>query len=175
MRVYILSNANLKKNILGKLEPYFHKERQICYIWSLNGLLQVENNKIYNVKIQDVLAKKTLLGAFPATIDESEIIRKEECYQIAPRSHKEYTTLKAYRLPAQAQAQAPAAQAQAPAAQAQASAAQAQASAGPQPSVIEWILEYKDNELHDNYFSLPAGEDIHSPKNKADLLQFLNI
>jgi hypothetical protein len=148
MRVYIHSNANLKKNILDKLEPYFHNERHICYIWSVGGLLQVENNKIYKVKIQDVLAKKTLLGAFPVTIDESEFLRKEECYQIAPRSYKEYTTLKAYRLPAQAQAQA---------------------------SVIEWILEYKDNELHDNYFSLPAGEDIHSPKNKADLLQFLNI
>ena len=143
MRIYILSNANLKKNILSKLEPYFHKERQICYIWSLNGLLQVENNKIYNVKIQDVLAKKTLLGAFPATIDESEFLRKEESYQIAPRSFKEYTILKSYRLA--------------------------------QPSAVEWILEYKDNELHDNYFSLPAGEDIHSPKNKADLLQFLSI
>jgi len=154
MRVYIHSNSNLKKNILSKLEPYFHNERYISYIWSVGGLLQVENNKIYKVKIKDVLAKKTLLGAFPATIDESEFLREEESYQIAPRSYKEYTILKAYRLPEPAAPQV---------------AGQAQ------PSVIEWILEYKDNELHDNYFSLPAGEDIHSPKNKADLLQFLNI
>jgi len=150
MRIYILSNANLKKNILSKLESYFHNERQICYIWSVGGLLQVENNKIYKVNIQDVLSKKTLLGAFPATIDESEFVRKEECFQIVPRSYKEYTTLKAYRLPYK----------------------NTMVDTG---SMLEWILEYKDNELHDNYFSLPAGEDIQSPKNKADLLQFLNI
>jgi len=95
------------------------------------------------MKIKDVTAKKTLLGAYPVTIDESEIIREEECFQIAPRSYKEYTTLKAYRLQ--------------------------------QDSLLEWILEYKEGELHDNYFTLPNGEDIHSPKIKADLLHFLNL
>ena len=143
MRIYVLSNATLKKNILNKLEPYLHSIRHICYIWSVNGLLQVEENKIYRVQIKDVQSKKTLLGAFPVTIDESEFIRKEECFQIAPRSYEEYTMLKTYSI----------------------------ASA----SSIEWILEYKDNELHDNYFTLPNGEDIHSAKNKADLLHFLNL
>jgi hypothetical protein len=160
MRVYILSNANLKKNILSKLEPYFHKERQICYIWSLGGLLQVENDKIYNVKIQDVLTKKTLLGAFPVTIDESEFLRKEECFQIAPRSYKEYTILKSYRLPKKIGLDI---------------GNEPDTGLGSDALPLEWILEYKDNELHDNYFSLPAGEDIHSSKNKADLLQFLNL
>jgi hypothetical protein len=117
--------------------------RHINYIWSVNGLLQVENNKIYKVKIKDVAEKKTLLGAFPITIDESEFIREEECFQIAPRSYKEYTTLKSYRL---------------------------------QPtSNLEWILEYKEDELHDNYFILPATEDIHSPKIKGEILEFLNL
>jgi len=143
MRLYILSNSTLKKNILGKIDPYFHNERYISYIWSVSGLLQVENSKIYRMKIKDVTAKKTLLGAYPVTIDESEIIREEECFQIAPRSYKEYTTLKAYRLQ--------------------------------QDSLLEWILEYKEGELHDNYFTLPNGEDIHSPKIKADLLHFLNL
>jgi hypothetical protein len=143
MRIYILSNINLKKNILEKLEPYFHNVRHISYIWSLNGLLQVENNKIYKIKIKDVISKKTLLGAFPITIDESEFIREEECFQVAPRSYKEYTTLKSYRL---------------------------------QPtSNLEWILEYKDDELHDNYFNLPATEDIHSAKIKGEILEFLNM
>lgn len=143
MRLYILSNSTVKKNILAKLETYFHNERYISYIWSIIGLFQVENNKIYRMKIKDVQSKKTLLGAYPVTIDESEIIREEECFQIAPRSYKEYTTLKAYRLQ--------------------------------QDSLLEWILEYKDDELHDNYFTLPNGEDIHSPKIKAELLQFLNL
>ena len=149
MRIYIVSNATLKKNILSKLEPYLHNTRYISYIWSVNGLLQVEDNKVYRIKIKDVISKKTLLGAFPVTIDESEFIREEECFQIAPRSHKEYTTLKIYKADASA--------------------------AGTSTSSLEWVLEYKDDELHDNYFTLPNGEDIHSVKNKAALLHFLNL
>ena len=94
MRIYILSNINVKKNTLAKLEPYLSNTRYVSYIWSMDGLLQVENEKIYQIKIKDVPLKKTLLGAFPVTIYESEFIREEECYQIAPRSFKEYTTVK---------------------------------------------------------------------------------
>ena len=159
MRIYIVSNATLKKNILSKLEPYLHNTRYISYIWSVNGLLQVEDNKVYRIKIKDVISKKTLLGAFPVTIDESEFIREEECFQIAPRSHKEYTTLKIYR-----------------ASESGAGTSGAGTSgAGTSTSSLEWVLEYKDDELHDNYFTLPNGEDIHSVKNKAALLHFLNF
>ena len=158
MRIYILSNAAVKKNILAKLEPYLHNSRYISYIWSVNGLLQIENDKIYKIKIKDVISKKTLLGAYPVTIDESEFIREEECYQIAPRSHKEYMTIKTYRLATNATASA-------------------SANLLTASSDLEWIFEYKDDELHDNYFSLANGEfeDIHSPKVKADLLKFLNL
>jgi hypothetical protein len=148
MRIYILSNATLKKNIINKLDPFLHNTRYISYIWSVNGLMQVEDNKVYRLKIKDVISKKTLLGAFPVTIDESEFIREEECFQIAPRSHKEYTTLKTYRLPA---------------------------CVNVCEKPLELVLEYKDDELHDNYFTLPNGEDIHSVKNKAALLHFLNL
>lgn len=140
MRIYILST--LKKNMLAKLEPYFVHSRYISYIWSSDGLLQIENEKIYRMKIKDVPAKKTLLGAFPVTIDESEFIREEECYQIAPRTYKEYATLKTYRMPQHS-------------------------------SALELILEYKGDDLYDNYFSCPAGTDIQSIK--AEILQFLNI
>ena len=159
-----MSNATLKKNILNKLEPYLHSVRHISYIWSVNGLMQVEENKVYKVKIKDVQSKKTLLGAFPVTIDESEFIREEECFQIAPRSFKEYTTLKTYRLAA----------ASASAAGTSTSAAGTSTSVD-KKIIIEWVLEYKNDELHDNYFTLPNGEDIHWPKNKADLLHFLNL
>jgi hypothetical protein len=143
MRIYILSNSQLKKNILTKLEPYFQTMRRISFIWSTLGLLQVENHKIYQIRINDVPIKKTLLGAFPVTIDESEFIREEECFQVAPRSYKEYTILKSYRLSP--------------------------------TSDVEWVLEYKDDELHDNYFQLPTTVDIHTPKIKAELLEFLNL
>jgi hypothetical protein len=152
MRIYILSNNNLIKNqIKNKLTPYFHKTNYIDYIWSVNGLFQVENNKIYRIKIKDTEAEKTLLGAFPATIDRSEFIREEECYQIAPRSFKEYTKISSYRL-------TPA-------------------------SSLEWILEYRNGELHDNYFYLPSSNSnadtdtdiLRSPLIKSELLTFLNL
>lgn len=144
MRIYILSNsAVIKKNIMAKLEPYFHSTRQVTSIWSINGLLHLENAKLYQVRIKDVLSKKTLLGAYPATIDESEFIRdEEECSQIAPRAYMECVTMKSYRLP---------------------------------NFTSEWVLEFKDDELHDNYFSLPNSVDIHSPALKAELLQFLHL
>ena len=141
MRVYVLSNASVKKNMYAKLEPYFHEQRKVSYIWSVNGLFQIENQKIYKMQIKDVPVKKTLLGAFPITIDESEIKRdEEELSQIAPRSRREYITIKSYRLPS--------------------------------CNNIEWILEYKDDELQDNYFTLG---DINEPTVKAALQQFLNL
>ena len=45
MRIYILSNINVKKNTLAKLEPYLSNTRYVSYIWSMDGLLQVENEK----------------------------------------------------------------------------------------------------------------------------------
>jgi hypothetical protein len=179
MRIYVLSNNVVKKKI-ALLEPYLQETRQICYIWSVNGLLQIENNKIYKIKIKDVPTKKTLLGAFPATIDESEFIRKEECYQILPIAHKEYTTLKIYRVKGSTLTN--------PAPNPSTNLSENQT---PNPSqnpstnhsetptasgiALEWVLEYKNGELHDNYFSLPVNEDIHSLKHKADLSEFMNI
>lgn len=145
MRVYVLSNTNvLKNNVVHKLTPYFYETTYIDYIWSINGVFQMEHNKLYRMKIQDKPIEKTLLGAFPATIDKSEFIRQEECFQIAPRAVKEYTTVTSYRLTPS--------------------------------SVLEWILEYRNNELHDNYFYLPSeNPDIHSPIIKSELLNFLNL
>jgi len=190
MRIYILSNSAVKKNIINKLEPYFHEVRHISYIWSVNGLLQVENNLIYRIKIKDVLSRKTLLGAYPVTIDESEFIREEECYQIAPRAYREYTTLKSYRLPpglvtlpnAMQSSTMQSSTMQSSTMQSSTTQSSTMHSSTMQSSAmqssatpLEWIMEYKDDELYDNYFNLSNTEDIHSPKNKAELLYFLNL
>ena len=195
MRIYVLSNNVVKKKI-ALLEPYLQETRQICYIWSVNGLLQIENNKIYKIKIKDVPTKKTLLGAFPATIDESEFIRKEECYQVLPIAHKEYTTLKIYRVKGSTLTNPKGSALTNPK-------GSALTNPAPNPSTnlsetqthdpstdpstnhsetptasgiaLAWVLEYKNGELHDNYFSLPVNEDIHSLKHKADLSEFMNL
>ena len=213
MRIHILSNAVVKKKI-ALLEPYLRETRQICYIWSMNGLLQIENNKIYKIKIKDVPVKKTLLGAFPATIDESEFIREEECYQVLPIAHKEYTTLKIYRIkgsaltnpkcstltnpkcstltnpkgstltnpkgsaltnPIDTETLDPSTDpSQNPSTDPSTNHSETPTASGI-AIALAWVLEYKNGELHDNYFTLPDGEDIHSPKNKADLCEYMNI
>ena len=185
MRIYVLSNNVVKKKI-ALLEPYLQETRQICYIWSVNGLLQIENNKIYKIKIKDVPTKKTLLGAFPATIDESEFIRKEECYQILPIAHKEYTTLKIYRVKGKGSALTnPAPNPSTNLSENPTHDPSTDPSQNPSTNhstpptasgiALEWVLEYKNGELHDNYFSLPVNEDIHSLKHKADLSEFMNL
>lgn len=140
MRIYVIANSTaLKMSLLTKLAPYYYENRQIHYIWSVkNGLMQVVRDKIYQMRIKDVNVVKTLMGAFPVTIDRSEIIREEECYQIPPKNYNEIIDLKVYRLTP--------------------------------TSNIDWIFEYKNGEMHDNYF-YSGEEDI----NKIDILQFLQF
>ena len=139
MKIYILSNQHVEKNTLPKLEEYLTSTQYISYIWSIDGLMQVENNKIYNIHIKDVPVIKTLIGAYPATIDKSEFIRENEAYQIAPRNFNEYTELVAYKLK--------------PASQ------------------LEWVFEYKDDVLNNNYFELP--NDVNYEVYQKEILEFL--
>ena len=141
MKIYILSNQHVEQNILPKLKLYLTSKQYISYIWSIHGLMEVENCKIYNVRIKDKPIIKTLIGAYPATIDKSEFIRENECFQIAPRSCKEYTKLVAYKLT--------------------------------HTSKLEWIFEFKDNILSDNYFTLP--NDVNYELYYNEILKFLQV
>ena len=132
-----------KKNMTTKLEPYFCETRNLSYIWSEDGLLQVINNKIYRIRIQDAPVINTLLGAFPVTLDPSEYIREDECYQVLPTNYPEFLTQKIYKISLDKK--------------------------------VEWVFEYQQDTLRDNYFLLPEGTDIHSAEIKADLLQFMSM
>lgn len=147
MRIYIYSNLHINNNnnIEEKLKQYLFSKTYISYIWSINGVLEVENNKIYNIDIVDVPVIKTIIGAFPSTIDKSEFIRTEECYQIQPRSYNEYIKLCKYRLS--------------------------------ESSELEWIIEYKDNKLYNNYFYLPSSDEnkVYKKNIQNELLTFLNF
>jgi hypothetical protein len=91
--------ANIqKKNIQSKLEPYFHEVRCVNNLWTADGLLCVENNKIYRVRIKNVPVIKTMIGAFPITINNSEYIKECECYQVHPHSRQEFLTHKVYKV-----------------------------------------------------------------------------
>jgi hypothetical protein len=147
MRIYIFHTLQKNGSWLNKLEPYLVETRRENYIWSQeNGPLKIKAQKIYRVRIKDVPVIKTLLGAFPATIDKSEFIcDDEECHQIPPNSYQEQIEIKVYKLSA-----------------ASLSAASL--------SNVEWIFEYKNGELYDHYF-YSKEEDIN--KIKAEVLQFL--
>ena len=146
MRIFILSNQHMESNgIMNKLESFIHKTFYISYIWSINGLLEVENNKIYNIDIVDVPVIKTLFGAYPITIDKSKFIRNEECYQISPKAYNEYTEQQHFRLTP--------------------------------TSVLEWVIEFKDEVIHDNYFYIPGDDDsvIHKEPIRSELMKYLQM
>ena len=102
MRIYTNKKAN---NVLNKLEPFFFEVRHLSCIYSIsnsnsnnNEMYQVEHNKIYNVRVSQVKEKtKTLLGAFPITIDYTEYIKEDECYQVPPKCRSEFLVQKIYK------------------------------------------------------------------------------
>jgi hypothetical protein len=147
MRIFILSNHHIESNgIMAKLEPFINKTSYISYIWSINGLMEVEDEQIYNVDIVDIPIVKTMVGVYPVSIDKSKFIRTEELsYQIAPRAYNEYTEEQRFRL-------TPASQ-------------------------LEWIFEFQDDILHDNYFYIPGDDDtiIHKEPIRSELMKYLQM
>jgi len=109
MRIFASIN-NKANNVLNKLEPFFFELRHLSYILSNNvsgsisnsisnsQMYQVEHNKIYNVRVSQVKEKtKTLLGAFPISIDYTEYIKEYECYQVPPKCRSEFLVQKIYK------------------------------------------------------------------------------
>ena len=146
MRVFILSNQHIESHgIMEKLQPFIHNTSYISYIWSINGLLEVEDNKIFNIDVIDVPVVKTLFGAYPITIDKSKFVRNEECYQVAPRTYNEYTEEQRFRLTP--------------------------------TSKIEWVIEFREDIIHDNYFYIPGDDDsvLHTEPIRTELTKYLQM
>jgi hypothetical protein len=160
MRIYANANSSnyaFSDSIKQKLAAYFVEVRHINNLWTQDGLFQIENNKLFRVEIKDVPIVKTLLGAYPVTIDASDFVKvDEEWYQVPPETHPELIIQKVYKASA---------------------GSSSTASTSSTPSKLEWIFEYDSSGevLRDNYFYLPPNEDIHASENKADLMKFLNL
>ena len=152
MRIYAYANNSnyaFSETIKPKLAAYFVEVRHINNLWTPSGLFQIEDNKLFRVEIKDAPVVKTLLGAYPVTIDASEFSRaSEQWYQVPPETHPELIIQKVYK-----------------------------ASASSTASKLEWIFEYDSSGevLRDNYFYLPPNEDMHASENKADIMKFLNL
>lgn len=100
MRIY--AYTALKKNVLSHLEPFYCETRQISYIKSTNevasdDLYQVEQNKIYYVRRIKNEKEKTFFGAFPITIDYTEFIKEDECYQVPIKYKTEFFRHKVFK------------------------------------------------------------------------------
>ena len=154
MRIYANANSSnyaFSDSIKQKLAAYFVEVRHINNLWTQDGLFQIENNKLFRVEIKDVPIVKTLLGAYPVTIDASDFVKiDEEWYQVPPETHPELIVQKVYK---------------------------ASVSTSTAASKLEWVFEYDSSGevLRDNYFYLPPNEDIHASENKADIMKFLNL
>ena len=159
MRIYTNANSSnyaFSETIKPKLAAYFVEVRHISNLWTPDGLFQIDNDKLFRVEIKDVPVVKTLLGAYPVTIDGSEFSRVgEEWYQVPPETHPELIIQKVYK----------------------ASASVSSTASTSASMKLEWIFEYDSSGevLRDNYFYLPPNEDIHASENKADLMKFLNL
>ena len=148
MRVYAYLIKEYKE-IKQKLEPYFYETRNINSLWTPAGIFYIKENKIFRVHIKDVPALKTMLGAFPVTLDASEFVSdSEESYQVPPQSQPEYIIQHVYRL----------------------------TPTNPLEWIFEY--DNTGEILQNNYFYLPnhlIGTDhILSAEQKSDILSFLN-
>ena len=100
-----ISTDKKKNNLFDKLEPHYYETRHFNYIWTgasstagTSELYQVENNKIYYIRqLKSKEKTKTLLGAFPITIDHIEYIKEDECYQIPPKCKNEFLRHKVFK------------------------------------------------------------------------------
>ena len=97
MRIYSQPN---KRSITGKnnLIPYFWETRKKQYIFTEDGVKQIEQNKMFNITIKDVPIVKTLIGVYAVTVDMSEILKELEDYQLNPVHYVEDLTQLVYRL-----------------------------------------------------------------------------
>ena len=141
MRVYC---SNHLKEVPAALEPFFQGNRTVTHIHTSDGILLVDNNKIYRLLEKKAAAapvKKTMIGVFPATL-KSEPYERTECYQIPPHSTQEVFIHKVYKLSPE--------------------------------SVVDYIFAMKEQggELIENYFSVPEGMDINRADVKADVLKW---
>jgi hypothetical protein len=105
MRIFFtnkLTVANINANqdtIFNKLKPFHKKTQHITYILSKLGLLMAEaSDHFYRVHIKDVPIVKTLLGAWPIIIDQSEFIQEEEWFQVDPNAMTENIRREIYSL-----------------------------------------------------------------------------
>ena len=136
MRIYANANSSnyaFSDSIKQKLAAYFVEVRHINNLWTQNGLFQIENNKLFRVEIKDVPIVKTLLGAYPVTIDASEFLKvDEEWYQVPPETHPELIIQKVYKASVSMKLE----------------------------WIFEY--DSSGEVLRDNYFYLPPNEDIHA-------------
>jgi len=162
MRIYANANSSnyaFSDSIKQKLAAYFVEVRHINNLWTQDGLFQIENNKLFRVEIKDVPIVKTLLGAYPVTIDASDFVKvDEEWYQVPPETHPELIVQKVYKASTS-------------------TSVSSTSTSSTAANKLEWVFEYDSSGevLRDNYFYLPPNEDIHASENKADLMKFLNL
>lgn len=94
MRIYC---SNHLKDVPEKLESLFHANRTVTHINTNDGVLFLNNNKIYRLMESKTPVKKTMIGVFPATIKSEPYDTTKECFQVPPHSTQEVFIHKVYK------------------------------------------------------------------------------
>ena len=125
-------------------EGYIHNAEGYIHN-AASDLIQLDQ-KLYKILSSPSVEVKTMLGAWPVTLDKREYTRGEEVYQVPPRAQVEQLTQYVYRLTPESLAE------------------------------YREEYTASDHTLKYNYLSLPPEiKDIHQPEIKAELLQWLSF
>jgi len=97
MKLYIkdIKNNHIDKNLLNE---YIHNSTKKKLVISEQGIFEINKDKVYLLKTQDVPHDIITIGSFSGLIDKSEFSKEEEWYQI-PKDHiLEETEIHTYQL-----------------------------------------------------------------------------
>ena len=91
--------------LMTKLEPFYLETREVHYLWSPikdkntdKYIVQLENQKMYSIKQANKNElTKTLFGAFPVTIDNTDYIKEAEVFQVPPNCKSERLCQKVFK------------------------------------------------------------------------------
>lgn len=92
MKIYPLNTTQYN---IDQMSKFKHKEINNILLFSLNGIVQVDNNKTKLLKIIDVPVKRIYLDDVLFVCDESRYVVDCEWFQI-PKNHVAKTVIKTY-------------------------------------------------------------------------------
>ena len=104
MKIY-LKNISIPKIQKQHVDKYFIKNYKKNYIYTEEGIFNIDNNNLFKMKIKDRPLEKSVLAGFDIYIDKSIMTKNEEYYHLPIHNYPEELTEEIYKLNAQSSLQ----------------------------------------------------------------------